>query len=151
MSEKKIANARKKQCKVTEGRFKAAKILLESGATYAAVAEAIGCAASTVWVIKASETYEEYKNRMYLQSSAYRKKMIEEQNKKKLEETPAPVKEEEKQEAPVPQEADRQVVEHRQTVTIQATHYMMEEMRKTNEMLKTISAKLAFIVDELTK
>ena len=36
------------------------------------------------------------------------------------------------------------------TVTIQATHYMMEELRKTNEYLRLISNKLAYIVEELT-
>ena len=42
-----------------------------------------------------------------------------------------------------------QVVEHRQSVTIQATHYMMQEMKKTNELLELISRKLTFIVDQL--
>ena len=43
-----------------------------------------------------------------------------------------------------------QVVEHRQTVTIQATHYMMQEMKRTNELLELISRKMAFIVDQLS-
>ena len=34
-------------------------------------------------------------------------------------------------------------------VRVEATHYMMTEIQKTNEYLKAISAKLAFIVDEL--
>jgi hypothetical protein len=42
-----------------------------------------------------------------------------------------------------------QVVEHRQTVTLQPTWAMTQEMQKTNELLKLISNKLAFIVDEL--
>lgn len=37
------------------------------------------------------------------------------------------------------------------TVKIEATHYMMTELQKTNELLTAISAKLAYIVDELTK
>lgn len=37
----------------------------------------------------------------------------------------------------------------RQSVTIQATHYMQKELEKTNELLTLISNKLAFIVDEL--
>ena len=40
-------------------------------------------------------------------------------------------------------------MEHRQSVTIQATHYMMQEMKKTNELLELISRKLTFIVDQL--
>ena len=35
-----------------------------------------------------------------------------------------------------------QVVEHRRTVTIQATHYMMQEMKRTNELLELISRKI---------
>ena len=34
-------------------------------------------------------------------------------------------------------------------IRLEATHYMMEEMKRTNELLTCISAKLAFIVDEL--
>ena len=41
--------------------------------------------------------------------------------------------------------------EAKQTITVQATHYMMQELQKMNELLTGISAKLAFIVDELTK
>ena len=51
------------------------------------------------------------------------------------------------QPAPAPQP---QVVEHRQTVTIQATHYMMQEMKRTNELLELISRKMAYIVDQLS-
>ena len=52
--------------------------------------------------------------------------------------------------APQPaQPTQPQVVEHRQSVTIQATHYMMQEMKKTNELLELISRKLTFIVDQL--
>lgn len=43
-----------------------------------------------------------------------------------------------------------QVVEHRQSIVVQANHYMMEELKKQTETLKLISNKLAFIVDELT-
>lgn len=52
---------------------------------------------------------------------------------------------------PLPQPPQpTQVIEHRQTVTVQATHYMMQEMKKTNELLDLISRKLTFIVDSLT-
>lgn len=43
------------------------------------------------------------------------------------------------------------IVVHEQTVTVVADKYMMEEMRKQTELLQTISKKLAFFVDELTK
>ena len=45
----------------------------------------------------------------------------------------------------------RKPQEVKQTITVQATHYMMQELQKMNELLTGISAKLAFIVDELTK
>lgn len=35
------------------------------------------------------------------------------------------------------------------SITVQATHYVESELRKTNELLTGISAKLAFIIDEL--
>ena len=44
----------------------------------------------------------------------------------------------------------RNSVTNQTTVTIQANHYMMEELRKTNEYLRLISNKLAYIVEELT-
>ena len=37
------------------------------------------------------------------------------------------------------------------TVTVVAERFLMEEVKKQTELLTTISAKLAFIVDELTK
>ena len=38
----------------------------------------------------------------------------------------------------------------RQTIVVQASHYMLEEQKRTNELLTAISNKLAFIVTELT-
>ena len=52
---------------------------------------------------------------------------------------------------PLPQQSQpTKVIEHRQTVTVQATHYMMQEMKRTNELLELISRKMAFIVESLT-
>ena len=73
-----------------------------------------------------SDSYEEFKNSFYASAQAAR-------NAKKKEE-----------------KKDVQIVEHRQSVTIVATQYMAEEMKKQTELLKLISNKLAFIVDELT-
>lgn len=117
---------------ITEKTFKAAKILIASGAKNKEVAEYLGISPTTVTRIKQSETYEEFKS--VKKANAY-------MAKKAAEAKAAEKKEEEK---PV-----TQVVEHRQTVTVQATHYMMEEMKAQTELLKTISAKLAFIVEQL--
>jgi len=142
--------------KVTESKFKAVKILLASGSTHKECAESMGLSVCTVGVIKRSETYEEYKNITYMTSGYYRKKMMKEAEAiKEAEEEPV---EEVVSDAPASSETKQeeiglpaQVVEYRQNVTIQATHYMMEELRKTNELLTLISNKLAFIVEELTR
>ena len=85
-----------------------------------------------------SETYEDYKALMYEKSSSWRTKRAI--GAKKAEEA----KQEKPEETPV------QIVEHRQTVTVQATWQMTQEMQKTNKLLEQISNKLAFIVEELT-
>ena len=40
-----------------------------------------------------------------------------------------------------------QVIEHRQSVTVQASHYMETELRQHTEILKGISAKLAHMME----
>lgn len=136
--------------KVTESKFKAVKILLASGSTQKECAESMGMSVCTVGIIKRSETYDEYKNITYITSGYYRKKMRKEAETEKVdnavEETPEVVEAKTEE-----QETPAQIVEYRQNVTIQANQYMMEEMRKTNELLALISNKLAFIVDELTR
>lgn len=136
--------------KVTESKFKAVKILLASGSTHKECAESMGLSVCTVGVIKRSETYDEYKNITYMTSGYYRKKMRKEAETEKVdnavEETPEVVEAKTEE-----QETPAQIVEYRQNVTIQANQYMMEEMRKTNELLTFISNKLAFIVEELTR
>ena len=138
--------------KVTESTWKAIKTLLKGGATYKEICEYMNIASSTVSQIKSSETYEEYKHKVYLTSGYYRKKMAAIEAAKQKEEKKK-AKEEDEKVVPVvePQETKTQVVEHRQTIQITATHYMMEELKKANELLTLLSNKLAFVVDELTK
>jgi putative NIF3 family GTP cyclohydrolase 1 type 2 len=138
-----------KGVKMTESKFKAIKILLAGGATYKETAESMGVSTVVVGYCKHSETFEEYRHKIYMTSGGYRKKMAAE--KKALAEKLEQKKQEQEKAELEIQASEPNVVEHRQTVTIQATHYMMEEMKKTNELLKLISSKLAFIVDELTK
>ena len=130
--------------KVTESKFNAIKLLLKGGATLDECAKYMDVSSSTVSIIKKSDTYEEYKQNCYMTSSAYRNKMAAIKAKEEK------AKEEQAKEEAAPVEPVTKVI-HEQSVTIQATHYMMEEMKKTNELLKLISSKLAFIVDELTK
>ena len=125
--------------KMTPSKFKAIKIMLNGGATARECAEYMECSTGTVSTVRASETFEEYINNLHAKYDKAKSKPEKPQT------APAPVKEPE----PAPQQTPVQIVEHRQTVTIQATHYMMQELQKTNEYLKLISNKLAFIVDEL--
>lgn len=101
--------------------FSAAKILLENGATIAETARFMKLSEPTIKMIKRSETFEEYKNNIAVKCL---------QNKEKKAEAP-------------------KQPEQKQTVIVQATWQMTQEMQKTNELLAAISNKLAFIVEEL--
>ena len=128
------------QKKVTQSKFNAVKTLLKGGATVREVMEYLELSDNTVYMIKQAETLVEYEN--MIAEKAFRDKQR------------AAIKAKEREQAAQPQAQPQDkpvevVKEVRQTVTVQATHFMMEEMRKTNELLTCISAKLAFIVDEL--
>lgn len=135
--------------KVTETMFNAVRTLLKGGATLKECSEYMGISTSSISLIKNSETYEEYKHKMYLMSGSYRKKMaaIEKEKQKEAEKVAKEV-------GAVPasdlvKKEPEQVVEHRQTVVVQASHYMLEEQKKTNELLELISKKLGRIIDDL--
>lgn len=123
---------------ITEKMYKAVKILLNGGASVKEAADFMNLSTTTVYYIRATEDFEEFCQQNTERQIERKAKAAAAINAKQKSE----------QEEPKEQKPD-QIVEHRQTVQITATHYMMEEMKKTNEYLKTISAKLAFIVDEL--
>jgi hypothetical protein len=126
--------------KLTEGQFKAIKTLLRGGATQKEAAEYMQVSPTTAFLVSKAETFEEYQ---HIKAERHLEhKRVAAIKAKEAEKTAA-------QETPTQPAAPQVVKEVHQTVTIQATHYMMQEMQKTNELLKTISAKLAFIVDEL--
>lgn len=114
---------------VTESVFKAIKLMLAGGATQKEISELLKVGASVVSTAKKAETFEEYKELMNNTFSARKKAQQKEPT--------AP---------PVPQ-----VIEHRQTIQVQATHYLTEELREIKELLKGMSNKIAFIVEDLTK
>ena len=123
-----------KSATITEKLFKAIKQLTEGGATIPEIAEYFKISSTSVSRCRAAETYEEYKHNAQVAYLAYRDKSAKK----------TPEKTEE------PKEEHVKVVEHKQTVTIQATHFMMQELQKTNETLDLISRKLAYIVDQLS-
>ena len=126
----------KKSLKVTKGIYDAAKLLIENGANNTEVAKYLKVSTDVVSFIRRSETYEEYQTIMYEYSLKMRQRAAAIKAKEEPKEEPKP-------------ETPPQIVEHRQTVTVQATWQMTQEMQKTNELLKQISNKLAYIVDEL--
>lgn len=117
-----------KRTRITENIYTAVKLILRGGAKYAEAADAMGISLNSVQRINKSDSYEDYVNFAYMNGSArYR-----DQEKKEKEE---------RQEKPQEKQEAKFV-----TVPWQVT----QEMRKTNELLESISRKLAFIVDELT-
>lgn len=132
-----------KKMALTQNEFITIKTLQNSGASNQEIAIFMKLTPQKVGIATRSETYEEYKNNCYVVS----KRAIEaKKNKGAKKAVPDEVK------APEPEKpADPpvQVVEHRQSVTIQATHYMQQTLNEQLQMLKLISAKLALIVDDL--
>ena len=119
--------------KVTPQIFDTVKTLLNGGVPVIQICDMLKLSNGVVYWIKGSDDLQAYKRKVLEQKArSNEKKQWKEAKKDELPPEPAP-----------------QVVEHRQTVTIQATNYMMEEMRKTTELLTVISNKLAYIVEDL--
>ena len=119
---------------ITDTKFNAVKVMLKGGASVKEAAQYLQLGEATVYRIKAAETFAEYKQEL----AALAAKATAAKKAKAGEPTN---KEEDK-----PHEVVKEI---RQSVTIQATHYMEEQLRKTNELLQQISAKLAYIVNDL--
>lgn len=115
---------------ITLERFNCIKILLQSGASDEEVINTLKVNAHTLKLVKNSKTYADYKSQRSADLYALKAKNAP----KKEEPAPAPA---------------TQVIEHRQNVTVQATHYMEGELKKCVELLTGISAKVAFLVEEL--
>lgn len=133
---------------ITSNMFNAIKIMLNGGATGKEVEEYLGVSDSTVSRIKKAETFEEYRQMCAATHAYYLKKKAKEEQKKAEQEQKAKEAAEQvdMNSAPQKQEYQKPVVH---SVTIQATHYMMEEMQKTNDLLKLINNKLGAIIDDL--
>lgn len=115
-------------------KYNAIRALLESGAQVEEIAKMIEVAPSTVLIVKKEKSFNDCINA--LNANMYLARAAKKAKKEK--------KEQEQQQQILQREAEKP------SVTLLANHYLMEEMRKQTELLKTISAKLAFIVDELT-
>lgn len=109
---------------MNEKLFRAIKIMVEGGATTDEIADYLQISPATIGRVRAAENITEYFNQM----AAMHAKSKKAENKPE-EETPT------------------QVVEHRQSVTIQATHFMEQNQRKANETLELISRKLTELLE----
>lgn len=121
--------------KITQQIFDAVKICLNNGNTISETAKFIGISSEVVGFIKNAKTLDDYRERMNEKVNKARESR--EKQKKANVTNSKPTETKETEDKP-------------KTVIVQASWQMTQEMQKTNELLKQISAKLAFIVDELT-
>ena len=130
--------------KVTEKVFKAVKILLQSGEPRDSCAEYMMLSSHTVNRIAQSENYDDYMNKV--RACAFKKKA--EAEKKAAEEK---AKEEAKkaEEKKLPPQPSPIVLPQHRPISGEDSYQLVRLMKEQNEMLKCISNKLAFIVDEL--
>ena len=124
--------------KITQGMFEAVKICLQSGNSVAQTAKFMKLSNDVVAMIRDAENLDEYRAAMYAKGQR-RKEQV----------AAIKAKEAKKAEEPKEPEAPAQVVEHKTTVVVQATHYMESELKKHTELLTQISSKLAAIIDDL--
>ena len=116
--------------RITENIYNAVKLILKGGAKASEAAEAMGISLNSVHRIKKSESYVDYVNFAYMNgSNRYRSK---------------------EQEAPKEEKADLKQPGGTLSSAYQMNR-MCEALKEQTELLKLLSNKVAFIVDELTK
>jgi len=111
---------------LTFQKYNAIRILLESGETIENIVATFGCKTETVKLVKRCDTYEQYKAEF---------NTVKFLGKQKRNET-------------LQKQGNSSGMNIGQ-IKIEATHYMMEELRKNNELLTLISNKLTAIMEEL--
>lgn len=129
--------------RITESKFKAVKTLLKGGASVREIMEYLQVSEPVVYGIKKVDTFEEYVNART--AKALEQKQVAAIKAKEKEKAATEAKPE-----PKPEPVSEAKIKLPQTVIFQPTHYMMQEMQKTNELLTLISNKLSYIVDQLT-
>ena len=134
--------------KMTDKLFRAVKIMIAGGATSTEISEYFNISLSSISRVRQAESFQEYR---VMQAATYgKRKPAKTQDAPKQPEQMNTAAQQNPMEQQNSAAQQPQVVEHRQTVTIQATHYMMQEMKRTNELLELISRKMAYIVDQLS-
>lgn len=131
--------------RITESKFKAVKTLLKGGASVREIMEYLQVSEPVVYGIKKVDTFEEYVNARTAKALEQKQVAAIKAKEKEKEKAATEAKPE-----PKPEPATEAKLKLPQTVIFQPTHYMMQEMQKTNELLALISNKLSYIVDQLT-
>lgn len=115
---------------LTFQKYNAIRILLESGETVEVVAETFQCKQETVLLVKRCNTYDQYKQECISLKAMAKARAAKE--KKKTENA-----------------GNTTGSMNIGQIKIEATHYMMEELKRNNELLTLISNKLTAIMEEL--
>ena len=128
--------------KIDQKRFDAVKIMIDSGAVSSEIEKYMGISAWSVTAIKKAATYDEYKN-MLAAIALERKKKKE--SKKAEDSKHVSIQEHHPN--------DHEPKKEPTSINVMKENYQLsrlyDEQRKTNELLTSISSKLAFIVEEL--
>ena len=136
-------------------KYDALRIMLQSGADLEEAAKTMDVSVSTAKAVKSTNSYEDclqqIRGNICLARDAYWRKKKEKAAKAAAKvaakaeptdtQTPTP-------QAPVLREAPKETI--LPTVTLVANHYLMEEIRKQTELLRTSSAKVGWLVEELS-
>ena len=129
--------------KVTESVFKAVKILLKSGESRKACAEYMGISLHSVERIDRAEDYEDMRNQ--INAYYYSRKMAA----KKAEEDKKAEEAKKAEEKKLPPQSSPIVLPQHKPINGEDSYQLVRLMKEQNELLKIISNKMAFIVDEL--
>ena len=135
--------ARNGTTKITESIYKAIKMLLKSGATHPECAEYMNVSLTSVGRVARSEDYEDYKNG--INAYYYGKKMAA----KKAEEAKKEEEAKKAEEKKLPPQSSPIVLPQHKPINGEDSYQLVRLMKEQNELLKIISNKMAFIVDEL--
>lgn len=134
-----------KKVKITEKIFRSVKIMLAGGATHDEIHEYLGVSLQSIYRIKHSENYEEY--RQVIAAMA-----LKNAERKKAEAKKAADKVAEAVGAVPASTLVKEEPERKSTVShvVQLPYSVTQEMKRTNELLELISKKLVYIVEQLS-
>lgn len=124
--------------RITENIYNAVKMILKGGATAQETAKAMGISTNSVYRINKCGTYEEYVNLAHMNGSARYREGTKQETEQKTEQKAEAIAE------PVKQQGG----------TLSAGYQLnriYDALKEQNEILRSLSNKVAFIVDELTK